>query len=110
MYTPVHVINKNSKTAYIAAWQQFLANQHYNVGGIDGIWGHHTTELTEQFQKDNKLGVDGKVGPDTLKNAQTQHGFQFPVIKNLEISGHSNIVIDVSHYQKYNHLPFQFRR
>ncbi|MDK2879890.1 MAG: hypothetical protein PWR06_2606 [Thermoanaerobacteraceae bacterium] len=45
--------------------QSKLQSLGYNVGPIDGIFGPLTEKAVMQFQKDNKLKVDGIVGPQT---------------------------------------------
>lgn len=46
--------------------QQDEYNQNQIIKG--NIWGSHITKLTEHWQKYYLLKVDGKCGPDTLKN------------------------------------------
>ena len=38
----------------------------YDTNGVEGIFGSGTDEAVRQFQKNNKLKVDGIVGPNTL--------------------------------------------
>ncbi|MCM3182020.1 peptidoglycan-binding protein [Priestia megaterium] len=38
----------------------------YNTKGTDGIFGANTEAAVRNFQKDNKLAVDGIAGPNTL--------------------------------------------
>lgn len=45
--------------------QTKLQSLGYNVGPIDGIFGPLTERAVRQFQKDNRLKVDGIVGPQT---------------------------------------------
>lgn len=47
--------------------QSKLQSLGYNVGPIDGIFGPLTEKAVMQFQKDNKLKVDGIVGPQTYE-------------------------------------------
>lgn len=47
--------------------QQALINKGYSVGksGVDGDFGTDTDAAVRKFQRDNGLGVDGIVGPQT---------------------------------------------
>jgi len=45
--------------------QTALKNAGFYEGNIDGILGPMTKKAIEEFQKENGLGVDGKVGPKT---------------------------------------------
>lgn len=46
--------------------QTALVQLGYNTGGIDSRFGPTTEKAVRQFQKDNKLAVDGKAGNATL--------------------------------------------
>jgi len=46
--------------------QTALVKLGYNTGGIDSRFGPTTEKAVRQFQKDNKLAVDGKAGNQTL--------------------------------------------
>ena len=43
----------------------YLGNTGYNEDGIDGIFGQHTKDAVEEFQRDRHIRVDGIVGPET---------------------------------------------
>jgi peptidoglycan hydrolase-like protein with peptidoglycan-binding domain len=45
--------------------QTKLQSLGYEVGPIDGIFGPLTEKAVKQFQKDNRIKVDGIVGPQT---------------------------------------------
>jgi len=49
--------------------QYSLIDFGYDIGdaGVDGDFGHYTFNAVKHFQKDNKLVVDGIVGPVTRK-------------------------------------------
>lgn len=57
--------------------QQALKNFGLYNGAIDGKIGNKTKEAIREFQRENQLGVDGKVGPKTWALLR----------KGLEISG-----------------------
>lgn len=45
--------------------QERLTNLGYSVGLIDGVFGRQTEDAVMQFQENNDLEVDGRVGPAT---------------------------------------------
>src|SRR6266508_395937 len=45
--------------------QQRLTTLHYDVGGVDGIFGYNTLHAVYAFQKVQGITVDGIVGPIT---------------------------------------------
>src|SRR6266536_1737014 len=45
--------------------QQRLTTLHYDVGGVDGIFGYNTLHAVYAFQKVQGITVDGIVGPAT---------------------------------------------
>src|SRR6266536_2699884 len=45
--------------------QQRLTTLHYDVGGVDGIFGYNTLHAVYAFQKVQGTTVDGIVGPIT---------------------------------------------
>lgn len=47
--------------------QQLLFSKGYAVGGDDGEFGPKTERGVKDYQKNNKLDVDGIVGPQTFK-------------------------------------------
>jgi len=61
---------KGKKASIHVKWlQNKLIALGYSVGksGADGSFGNDTLNAVKQFQKDNKLKVDGYVGADTSK-------------------------------------------
>ena len=46
--------------------QKALKERGYYTGSVDGIFGTATKRAVEQFQRDNKLKVDGIAGKETL--------------------------------------------
>lgn len=59
-----NVIKKGSKGEAVKKLQTLLKNKGYNIA-VDGIFGNVTDTLVRQFQKSNKLTVDGIVGNKT---------------------------------------------
>jgi cell wall-associated NlpC family hydrolase len=47
--------------------QKRLVELHYDVGGVDGVFGRGTEGAVKSYQKDNNLDVDGVVGEQTYK-------------------------------------------
>jgi cell wall-associated NlpC family hydrolase len=47
--------------------QKRLVELHYDVGGVDGVFGRGTESAVKSYQKDNNLDVDGVVGEQTYK-------------------------------------------
>ena len=45
--------------------QQALKDKGFDPGGIDGVWGRKTIDAVKRFQSDQRLTVDGIVGPRT---------------------------------------------
>ncbi len=54
-----------SRGAAVATVQRRLTALRYDVGGIDGIFGYNTLHGVIAFQKVQRIGVDGVVGPVT---------------------------------------------
>lgn len=50
---------------HVVQLQQRLAALHYDVGGVDGVFGDSTLHGVIAFQKVQRIGVDGTVGPIT---------------------------------------------
>lgn len=53
----------------VQRWQQFLEDQGFSPGAIDGVFGPKTAEATRAFQAAHGLKVDGVVGPQTFGKA-----------------------------------------
>ncbi|MGW5672048.1 L,D-transpeptidase family protein [Micromonospora sp. NPDC003776] len=58
-------IQQGSRGAAVATLQRRLTALHYDVGGVDGIFGPSTFHAVVAFQKVNSLARDGIVGPRT---------------------------------------------
>lgn len=50
----------------VRAVQEALAFLGYSPGPIDGIFGPMTNEAVRRFQSDQRIAVDGIVGPETI--------------------------------------------
>ncbi len=72
------VIKKGSVSEAVSAWQRFLQDMNYPVGGVDGGFGGVTEKVTKVYQEKNKLTADGIVGPGTYTKALSQ-GFVYRV-------------------------------
>lgn len=70
----MNILELNSKGKEVKKWQLFLIGQGYTKVSADGDFGSITEKATKDFQKQNKLTADGKVGNYTLKVA-VEKGF-----------------------------------
>lgn len=61
------VYTRGSTGSTVKTIQQKLKKWGYYTGTVDGIYGSKTVEAVKYFQRKNKLVVDGKAGPKTLK-------------------------------------------
>ncbi len=71
-------IQRGSTGAAVGAWQRFLQQQNYPIGGIDNGFGTTTDTVTRSYQQKNGLPADGVVGTGTYTKALSQ-GFIFNV-------------------------------
>ena len=68
---PKPTLKKGSTGDKVKSWQKFL-NWYGSYGlKVDGKFGALTKDATKMFQKENKLTVDGVVGPKTIAKANT---------------------------------------
>jgi len=58
-------VQLNDKGAIVSQIQQKLVDLKYNPGKVDGVFGYATYLAVRAFQGNNKLKVDGIVGPLT---------------------------------------------
>ncbi|MBQ1245055.1 MAG: peptidoglycan-binding protein, partial [Clostridia bacterium] len=63
--------NRNATVWYL---QQMLLSKLYPIGEIDGIFGNATLNAVREFQSENRLNVDGIVGPATWRVLDTVGG------------------------------------
>ena len=61
------ILSVGSTGPDVVALQDLLKQKGYDVGRSDGVFGPSTLTAVLAFQKDNKMWVDGLVGPATLK-------------------------------------------
>ncbi|MCW3814004.1 L,D-transpeptidase family protein [Micromonospora sp. DR5-3] len=59
------VLRQGSRGTAVSTLQRRLTALHYDVGGVDGIFGPSTHHAVVAFQKVNGLTRDGIVGPRT---------------------------------------------
>ncbi len=70
----------------VANMQMRLKAAGYYFGAADGVFGKNTKEAVIKFQKAHNLKQDGIVGPQT-----------WALIKNIDVSGAEQTVIDPGH-------------
>ncbi|TYR79311.1 L,D-transpeptidase family protein [Priestia megaterium] len=66
------MLKQGSRGSAVQALQHKLTSIGYDTKGIDGIFGSNTATSVRKFQKDNRLTVDGIVGPATYKALGTK--------------------------------------
>ncbi|MFE9689547.1 L,D-transpeptidase family protein [Micromonospora sp. NPDC005806] len=59
------ILRQGSRGAAVTTLQRRLTALHYDVGGVDGVFGPSTYHAVVAFQKVNSLARDGIVGPRT---------------------------------------------
>jgi hypothetical protein len=67
MPADLHVTSPMMSGPDVLQIQQKLAALGYAPGIQDGVYGEATAAAVRAFQRDNKLSVDGAVGPETRK-------------------------------------------
>lgn len=58
-------LRQGARGAAVTNLQRRLTALHYDVGGVDGVFGYSTFHAVVAFQKVNNLSRDGIVGPKT---------------------------------------------
>jgi len=58
-------LRSGSRGAQVTRLQRRLRALHYDVGAVDGVFGGETLHAVYAFQKVQRLGIDGVVGPAT---------------------------------------------
>ncbi len=58
-------LRQGARGTHVVYLQRRLAALHYDVGGVDGLFGDSTLHGVIAFQKVQRIGVDGTVGPIT---------------------------------------------
>lgn len=82
------MIRYGDKGDDVRAVQTALAFLGYSPGNIDGIFGPLTNEAVRRFQADQRIAVDGIVGPETIAalNAELQkYGGSFVLVDGVYI-------------------------
>jgi peptidoglycan DL-endopeptidase CwlO len=64
---PVDPLQVGDRGDEVQVVQEKLSQMGYVVGSMDGVYGDVTAEAVKAMQKDKKLTVDGKVGPELFK-------------------------------------------
>ena len=70
---PLSRNGKNNTTYAVMALQKELQAWGFDPNGVDGNFGPGCETAVKAFQKANGLGVDGSVGPATLRKFQTRN-------------------------------------
>lgn len=66
LYTPpMRLLKRGVSGGDVSSLQQRLIDLVYAPGPVDGIFGPKTDAAVRKFQRDQKLAVDGIVGPNT---------------------------------------------
>lgn len=89
---PVDPLQVGDRGDEVLAVQEKLSQMGYVVGSMDGIFGEVTAEAVKMLQKDKKIPVDGKVGPELYKtlvgrDLPVSRGASTAVIRRLIQSG-----------------------
>ncbi|HET7578309.1 MAG TPA: spore cortex-lytic enzyme [Bacillales bacterium] len=66
------VLNQGDHYGYVWGLQERLQQLGLYKGKVDGLFGPLTRQAVVDFQKQNGLTVDGKVGPNTLKKLRSE--------------------------------------
>lgn len=64
------ILKQGSRGEDVRALQQFLADQGYDVGKVDGDFGRRTAAAVRAFQRASGLNADGEVGTQTAAAMQ----------------------------------------
>ena len=67
-------ILRAQSTDEIRQAQQALKDKGFDPGAADGVDGPKTRSATREFQKQQNLDPDGRLGPQTLDSLGVQHG------------------------------------
>ncbi len=71
-------IRLHTRGAEVAAWQRFLKLKGYYGGPISGDFDSQTRDGTIKYQERHRIGENGAIGPETLKQARS-NGFVVPL-------------------------------
>ncbi len=86
-------LKRGSKGWAVKRLQQELVARGYDPKGVDGSFGAGCEAAVKQFQKDNGLTVDGKVGQGSLSVLSSRNG-SYLKYNPLETAGYFNTVWD----------------
>ena len=90
------IIKKGSRGQDVTELQLALKTLGYNVGTVDGIFGHGTEIQVEKFQESAHIHPDGIVGKGTLKE----------INEALENSGNGDLKFELGdHPDPQEHSP-----
>jgi hypothetical protein len=88
METREMIIKNGSRGEDVKELQRALKALGYNVGTVDGIFGHGTEIQVEKFQESVELHPDGIVGKGTLRE----------INEALDAAGHSELKFELGDY------------
>lgn len=84
------MIRYGDKGDDVRAVQEALTFLGYSPGAIDGIFGPLTNEAVRRFQSDQRIAVDGIVGPETISALNIElrkYGGSFVLVDGVYIEG-----------------------
>lgn len=71
-------IRLHTRGAEVAAWQRFLEQKGFYGGAISGDFDSQTRDGTIKYQERHRIGENGAIGPETVKQARWD-GFVVPL-------------------------------
>lgn len=84
------LLNQGDRGKDVMAVQTRLKQLGYYSGNLDGIYGPMTKKAVVHFQQQNHIGVDGIVGPQTIKTINNSpKSYQKPEVKTQKQSSRS---------------------
>src|SRR5690606_35878279 len=84
------MIRYGDKGDDVRAVQEALTFLGYSPGAIDGIFGPLTNEAVRRFQADQRIAVDGIVGPETIAALNVElmkYGGSFVLVDGVYVGG-----------------------
>ena len=66
-WAAVEPLQQGDRGDEVLAVQEKISEMGYVVGSMDGVFGDVTADAVKALQRDKKMSVDGKVGPELYK-------------------------------------------
>jgi peptidoglycan hydrolase-like protein with peptidoglycan-binding domain len=85
--TKGRVLRRGSRGVSVRALQAFLSDQGFDVGKLDGIFGKQTQKALKDFQRSNKLAVDGRAGDQTFGKVRDLMPEPVEAVASLDMAG-----------------------